>query len=88
MITRVYYTIEDLYTEYLANGFNKLFIQWLGTYQDTAETIKLYEDIEDNFYDDYILYIDISHPHMRLLKNLMSLTYLQILTIRVKLSDK
>lgn len=62
MINRFYYTIEDLYLDYRSNGFNKIFEQWLGTYTDTTETTKLYEDIEDNFYDDYICYIDVSAP--------------------------
>lgn len=63
MVTeRFYYTIEELYTDYLANGFNKLFIKWLGSYVDTTYTTNLYVDVENNYLNDVIVYIDIEHP--------------------------
>lgn len=62
MINRFYYTLKELYTDYLGNGFNKLLIQWTGSYSDSTETAQLYTDVEDNYLDDIIAYIDIEAP--------------------------
>lgn len=59
MKIRFYYTLKDIYTEYLANGFNKLFFQWTGSYDDTVYTSILFEDISLNYGDDNIVYIDV-----------------------------
>lgn len=62
MINRFYYTIKELYLDYRNNGFNKIFEQWLGTYTDSSYTVNLYVDVEDNYLDDIIAYIDIEAP--------------------------
>lgn len=62
MITRYYYTMNELGLDYLANGFNKLFFQWIGSYVDDTYTSTLFEDVQLSYGDDFIMYIDVYHP--------------------------
>lgn len=62
MITRYYYTLNELGLDYLANGFNKLFFQWIGSYVDDTYTSILFEDVQVAYGDDFIMYIDVCHP--------------------------
>lgn len=59
MKIRFYYTLNELGLDYRSNGFNKLFEQWTGTYQDTTKTSILFEDVLLNYGDDNIAYIDV-----------------------------
>lgn len=62
MITRFYYTLNELQDVEAQGGFNRLFLNWIGSFTDTTETIDCYADIENNFGDDFIAFLDVEHP--------------------------
>ncbi|MCQ2088152.1 MAG: hypothetical protein MJZ37_08855 [Bacilli bacterium] len=62
MITRYYYTMNELSDIYATGGFNKLFVMWGSQYTDDQYTNSLFSDVQLSYGDDFIMYIDVYHP--------------------------
>lgn len=60
---RFYYTIAELYDEDAQEGFNRLFIKWLGTYSDDTDSKTLWNTVAEELLYNCVCYVDIYHMY-------------------------